>query len=196
MKHIKSFLVIIFSSGILFSCTGNSSSENKTNTSDVKTSSAESNNAEDQNLSGNHGIFSYTVNGKNIVARNYVQQSNLFINEVINNSANGMIEMNLSCETSNVFNFTIANSGTTTITNYSPSLGNFADKKSKVASYMDKEGGAYKSYYGDSVTVTITSNDGIRVKGTFSGTFKADANDGGATVNITDGSFNLPFVKN
>jgi hypothetical protein len=129
-------LIIVFVGAIiLFSCKTNSSSD-KTNTSDVKTTSGESNNAEDENLSGTHGIFSYTVKGKNIVARNYVQQSNLFINEVANDATDGMVQIKVTCENSSVFNFTIANSGITTITNYSPSLGNFADKKAKVASYM------------------------------------------------------------
>ena len=132
MRHIKSFLVIIFFTSVLFSCTGNSSSENKTNTSDVKTSSAETNNSEDKNLSGTDGIFSYTVKGKHVVAGNYVQQSNLFINDVSNDAANGMVQIKVTCESSSVFNFTIANSGTTTITNYSPSLGNFADKNQSV----------------------------------------------------------------
>ena len=190
----KSLLIVFFTALLLFSCTGNSSSEGKTNT-DAKTSGADSKPAtSDSNLTGTNGIFSYTVKGKHIVARNYVQQSNLFINEVSNHVANGMVIIKVTCESSSVFNFTVANSGTTSITNYTPSLGNFADKKTKAASYM--EGGTYKNYYGDSVTVTITRIDASRVSGTFSGTFKADADDGGATVNITDGSFNLPFVKN
>ena len=105
-----------------------------------------------------------------------------------------MLKIEVTCETSSVFNFTIANSGTTTIKNYSPSLGNFVDKKTKSASYM--EGGTYKSYYGDSVTVTITSIDASRVAGTFSGTFKAEKDDVGTTLSITDGSFDLPFGKN
>ncbi len=194
MKQIKLSFVIIFSTCLLFSCTGNNSSEGKTN-ADAKTSGLDSKTASsDANLTGTNGIFSYTVKGNHIVARNYVQQSNLFINEVSNDAANGMLLIKVTCESSSVFNFTIANSGTTTITNYRPSLGNFADKKAKAASYM--EGGTYKNYYGDSVTVTITSKDGSRVTGTFSGTFKAEKDDGGATVNITDGSFDLPFVKN
>jgi len=45
------------------------------------------------------------------------------------------------------------------------------------------------------VTVTITSMSNDRVSGTFSGTFKAEASDGGETANITDGSFDLPFKK-
>ena len=187
-------LIIVFASAIiLFSCKSNSSPD-KTNSSDVKASTAETNNSEDQNLSGTKGIFSYTVKGQHIVARNYVQHSNLFINEVTNDASNGMLKIEVTCETSSVFNFTIANTGTTTIKNYSPSLGNFVDKKTKSASYM--EGGTYKSYYGDSVTVTITSIDASRVAGTFSGTFKSEKDDGGATISITEGSFDLPFGKN
>ena len=194
MKNIKSILIIIFSASIILSCTGNSSSKNKINT-DAQTNVPDSKTTpSDLNLTGNHGIFSYTVKGKHIVARNYVQNSNLFINEVTNDPANGMMKIEVTCETSNVFDFEINNSGATGITNYSPSLGGITDKKTKVASYM--EGGTYKNYYGDSVTVTITSIDASRVSGTFSGTFKAEKDDGGAIVNITDGSFNLPFVKN
>ena len=53
-----------------------------------------------------------------------------------------------------------------------------------------------RNLYAVSLTVTITSIDNSRISGTFSGTFKADASDGGATANITSGSFNLPFLKN
>src|SRR6185437_9881656 len=173
---------------ILFSCKSNSATE-KTNPSGSKNISSEkTDETADKNLSGTNGIFSYIVKGKHIVARNYVQHSNLFVNEVANDAASGTLKIKVTCETSSVFDFQVANTGTTTITNYSPSLGNFADKKSKVASYM--EGGTYKSYYGDSVTVTITSMDANRVSGTFSGTFKAEASDGGATLNITEGNFN------
>lgn len=148
----------------------------------------------DKNLPAKQGIFSYTIGGKQVVAKNYVQHANLFINEVSNDAANGTVKIKVTCEAGSVFDFQVANSGNTTITNYNPSLGNFSDKKSKAASYM--EGGSYKMYYGDSVTVAITSVDANRVSGTFSGTFKADADDGGATIKITDGSFNLPFEKN
>lgn len=179
---------------ILFSCQSGSAPD-KTNPADSNNSAAKkTDEAADKNLSANQGIFSYTVKGKHIVAKNYVQHSNLFINEVSNDAANGMLTIEVTTDASSVFKFHIANSGTTAITNYSPSLGNFADKKTKVASYM--EGGTYKNYYGNAVTMTIISIDANRVSGTFSGTFKADANDDGATINITDGSFDLPFEKN
>ncbi|MEO8771983.1 MAG: hypothetical protein ABI402_17935 [Ferruginibacter sp.] len=189
----KSFLIIFFPALILVSCSGNSSTENKAASGAKTTSPDTKTESSDKDLTGTHGIFSYTVKGVHVVARNYVQQSNLFINEVTNDAANGVLKIEVTPESSSVFNFNISNSGTTTITNYNPSLGNFADKKSKKASYM--EGKTYKQFYGDSVTVTITSINDNRVTGTFSGTFKADADDGGGTLSITDGSFNLPFGK-
>ncbi|MBS1922293.1 MAG: hypothetical protein JST71_02715 [Bacteroidetes bacterium] len=178
----------------LFSCNSNSATD-KASTQDSKTTSSQENdNAIDKNLSGTHGIFSYTVNGKHIDARNYVQQSNLFINEVSNDAANGMLKIEVTTNSSTVFNFKIANSGTTSINNSTPSPSGNLDKETKEASYMD--GKTYRNHYAVSVTITISSIDANRVKGTFSGTYKADDQDGGDTVTITDGSFDLPFEKN
>ncbi len=193
MKHLKS-ITIIFSSCFLLACTGNnSSSKNKANTgakpnSDTKTASP------DLNLTGKDAKFAYTINGERVEAANNAKNAtHLFINEVSNDAANGMARINVTCGGNNVFDFHIANNGTTTMNNYQPSLSGFVDKKTKGASYMD--GKTYRNLYAVSVTVTITSINDSRVKGTFSGTFKADKDDGGAMVNITDGSFNLPFMK-
>jgi hypothetical protein len=195
MKHLKLSAAIIFSSCLLFECTGNNSSDNRTNrdaktsTSDSKTESA------DANLTGRNGSFSYTIDGQHIVTANNVQNANLFINEVSNDVANGMAKIEVTCAGSNVFKFGIANSGTTTITSYSPSLTDITDKKAKEADYMD--GKTLKNFYAVSATVTITGINDSRISGTFSGTYKADKHDtGSATATITDGSFNLPFVKN
>ena len=188
MKQIKLSLLIIFSACILYSCTGNNSSDTKTSASDPKTASS------DLNPTGSNGNFIYTINGTGINASNNGSgPASLFINEVSNDATNGMVIVKVTCGGSNVFDFKIANSGTTTINNYSPSLAGFTDKKSKGASYMD--GKTYRNLYAVSVTITVTSINDSRVSGTFSGTFKADKSDGGATANITDGSFNLPFRK-
>jgi hypothetical protein len=193
MKHLKLSTAIISSACLLFFCACNNSS-GKTNNSDAKTSTSSANTtAPDANLTGKDGSFSYTIDGQRVEAVNNVQHANLFINEVSNDAANGMLKITVTANSSNVFDFDIANSGTTTINDYHPSLSGFIDKKAKVASYMD--GKTYRNLYAVSVTVTITSINGSRVTGTFSGTFKADESDGGATANITDGSFNLPFMK-
>ena len=194
MKHLKLSTAVICFSCLTIFCACNNSSANKTNTSDAKTSPSSANTtASGANLTGNEGSFSYTINGERVETVNNMQHATLFINEVSNDAANGMLKIKVTTNSSNVFDFDIANSGTTTINDYHPSLSGFVDKKAKAATYMD--GKTYRNHYAVSVTVTITSKDGSRVAGTFSGTFKADENDGGATVNIKDGSFNLPFKK-
>jgi len=194
MKHLKLPTAIIFSACSLFFSACNNSSENKTNASGAATSSPDTRSASsDANLTGKDGSFSYTIDGQRVETVNNVQNANLFINEVSNDAANGMVTIKVTTNSSNVFDFEIANSGTTTINNSHPSLSGFIDKKTKAATYMD--GKTYRNLYAVSVTVTITSIDNNRISGTFSGTFKADASDGGATANITDGSFNLPFGK-
>lgn len=195
MKQIKLFLVIIFSACLLFSCTGNNSPADKTNADSKTTSPDTKTESSEVSLTGTSGSFSYTINGTSIkAASNGQDASRLFINEVRNDAANGMVKVEVTCGGSNVFHFYIANSGTTTINNSSTSLSGVTDKKNKGASYMD--GKTYKNFYGDLVTLTITSINDSRVSGTFSGTFKEDESDGGATASITEGSFNLPFVKN
>jgi len=144
------------------------------------------------NFTGGAGGFSYTLDGKRIETANNVQNGNLFINEVSNDATNGTVRIKVTCAGSNVFDFVIANSGTTTVDSHQRSSPDAIGKKS--ASYMD--GKTYRNLYALSFTATITGIDNSRVSGTFSGTFKADESDGGATANITSGSFNLPFVKN
>ena len=190
MKKLSFFISTMIIACILFACTNNSSPAAKTNTSDPKTSSSDAKPATDRNLTGTDGSFSYTINGQRVETSNYVQHANLFINEVSNDAADNLLRIKVTTEASNVFDFTVANSGTTTINGYHPDFGN----KTKGASYMD--GKTYRNLYAVSVTVTITSISDSRVTGTFSGTFKADESDGGATANVTDGSFNLPFMKN
>ncbi|HVY74624.1 MAG TPA: hypothetical protein VG890_07325 [Puia sp.] len=194
MTHLKLSAATIFSICLLLFYSCNNSSANKTNTSDATASASSANTtAADENLAGHEGSFSYTVNGERVKAINYVQHANLFINEVSNDAASGMLKIEVTTNGSSVFDFEIANNGTTSIGKYHPSLSGFADKKTKEATYMD--GKTYNNLYSDSATVTITSISSSRVSGTFSGTFAQDKNEGNQTAKITDGSFNLPFGK-
>jgi hypothetical protein len=194
MKQIKLFLIIIFSTCLLFSCTSNHSSADKTNADSNTNAANPKATSTDANLTGTNGSFIYTINGAGInTANDGSGSASLYINEVSNDAANGMLKIKVTCGGSNVFHFDVSNSGATTISNYSPTLSGFTDKKSKGAEYMD--GKTYRNLYAVSVTITITSINDSRVSGTFSGTFRAEQSDGGATANITDGSFNLPFIK-
>ncbi|HEY5370574.1 MAG TPA: hypothetical protein VIJ75_16435 [Hanamia sp.] len=52
----------------------------------------------------------------------------------------------------------------------------------------------YKNYYGDSVVVTITDINATHVAGTFHGKYLSDDKPS-VPLEITDGSFDLPFTK-
>ena len=184
---------IIFLVGLLFFCACSNSSGNKANAADATTSpSAAKTTSPDMSLSGRDGRFSYTIDGKRVETVNNVQNANLFINEVSNDAANGTVRIAVTCSGSNVFDFHIGNTGTTIISNHQPSSSGVNSKNQ--ASYMD--GKTSRNLYPVSFTATITGINNDRISGTFSGTFKADQSDGGATAAFTSGSFDLPFLKN
>ena len=181
MKHLNLSSVIIFSTCLFIACSSNSS---KSSTRDTTLDPA-SNNSGSSSSNGN-GSFSYTIEGARVVVKG------LYLNEVKNNIADGRIKIEVTnTSTSEVFNFSIANAGTTTILHYSPSLSNFANKKSNEAEYMSHK---FKNYYGDSVTVNINNIDATHVSGTFAGKFLSDDNKP-VVLEITDGSFDVPFSK-
>jgi hypothetical protein len=183
MKHLISpTAIIILACSIFLSACGNTSG-NKATAPDAKTSSSP--------LTGRDGRFAYTINGQHVETVNNVQNANLFINEVSNDPGNGMVKITVTCLSSNVFDFNIANTGTTTINEPQSSSSLTAKQK---ATYMD--GKTLKNLYAVSFTATVASKDNSRISGTFSGTFKAEQSDGGATATVTSGSFDLPFVKN
>src|SRR5579872_6182728 len=143
----------IFFAGLLFFWACSNSSGNKANASDAKpVSSAVKAASSDINLTGRDGRFSYTINGDRVETVNNVQNANLFINEVSNDATNGMVKIAVTCSGNNVFDFDIANSGTTAIDNRQPSPSGAIGKKK--ASYMD--GKTSKNLYAVSLTVTIT----------------------------------------
>ena len=179
MQRLKLFFVIIFSACLLFACSSNSS----TSAGKGGTSNATSGNS--GGSSNGNGSFSYTIDG------NKVDVKSLYINEV-KSVADGRIFIEVTnTSTSEVFKFSIANTGTTTVLHYSPSLSSFSDKKSNSAEYMSPK---LKNYYGDSVTITITSIDATHVAGIFSGKFLSGDNKP-VPLEITEGSFDLPFTK-
>ena len=180
MQRLKLFFVIVFSACILFACSSNSS----TSAGKDSTSNTTSGNSDGGSSNGN-GSFSYTVDG------NKVDVKSLYVNGV-KNIADGRLKIEVTNTlTSEVFKFSIANTGTTTVLHYSPSLSNFSDKKSNEAEYMSPK---LKNYYGDSVTITITSIDATHVAGSFSGKYLSGDNKP-VPLEITEGSFDLPFTK-
>lgn len=192
MKHLKLFIAIA-SSAILFSCSGNSS----TVSGKGQNSKAASNSSGDSTYNGDNS-FSYTIGGRQIAIKDVMHDGDgknwmaLFLNDVKNDAGAGMVKVNVTNEfTQEVFDFSFANSGSSTILHYSPSLSNFANKKSNGATYMSPKS---KSYYGDSVVVTITDINTTHVAGKFTGKFLSE-DDKPVPLEITDGSFDLLFTK-
>ena len=179
MQHLKLLSATIFSACILFACSSNSS----TSAGKGGTSNATSDNS--GTSSNGNGSFSYTIDGNNVDVKS------LYINEVKSVSDGRIFIEVTNTSTSEVFKFSIANTGTSTVLHYSPSLSNFSDNKSNSAEYMSPK---LRNYYGDSVTITITSIDATHVAGTFSGKYLSD-DDKPVLLEITNGSFDLPFTK-
>lgn len=193
MQYLRLYPVIIISACLFFGCSGNSS----TAADKDSTSNTNSNNSGDSTYSGNSSL-TYTINGRHVAIKGFMHDGDgknwmaLFLNSVNNNAATGMVKVDIANElTKEVFNFSIANSGATTIQHYSPSLSNFVNKKSSAATYMSPK---YKNYYGDSVIVNITSINATHVAGTFAGKFLSD-DDKPVSLNVTEGSFDVPFTK-
>lgn len=193
MQHLKLYTVIIISACLFFGCSGNSSKvvgkESASNTN--------SENSGDSTYSGNSSL-TYTIDGRHVAIKDIMHDGDgknwmaLFLNSVKNNVATGMVKVNVTNElTKEVFNFSIANSGSTTIQHYSPSLSNFVNKKSSEATYMSPK---YKNYYGDSLIVNITDINATHVTGTFAGKFLSD-DDKPVSLNISGGSFDVLLTK-
>ena len=179
MKHVNLLPVIIFSTGLFIACSSNSSKLSATDGAQGTSSNNSGNSSSNTN-----GSFSYTIEGRQVNVKS------LYLNEVTNNVADGRIKIEVTNSlTSEVFNFSIANTGATTILHYKPSLSNFANKKSNAAEYMSQK---YKNYYGDSVVVNVTSVNSAHVAGTFGGKFLSDDE---KPLEITAGSFDLSFTK-
>ncbi|MEP6948569.1 MAG: hypothetical protein ABI863_04820 [Ginsengibacter sp.] len=170
MQHLRLCSPIILSAYLFYACSGNSSATAGKDSASNTTSG----NSGGTTYSGN-SCLAYTINGKHTAIKEFMHNGDgknrmaLFLNKVKNNPATGMVKANITNElTKEVFNFSIANSGGTTILHYNPSLSNFADKKSSAATYMLPK---YKNYYGNPVIVNITDINATHVAGTFADKF-------------------------
>jgi hypothetical protein len=191
MKLIKLFTAALVSSSILFSCSDNTAASANNNTA---AASADN----DGTFTGDYSL-AYTIDGKHTAIKNILKKGGkniaaLFINEVTNDDAHGMIKLELTNELSaEFFEFHVANKGSTNILHYTPS---FSDNQNK-AVYLSQTGfrgiSHPANFYADSVTVTISSVSASHVTGTFSGKFISDEQDKSQTVFISDGSFDVPI---
>lgn len=134
-----------------------------------------------RSVDAGEGSLAFTIDGTKVVVKR--PASSLYINEVSHNTTKGSVKIKVTIFPSGqLFNFLVADKGTTHIVHYTPSF----EEQKVVAVYLSSEG---HNFYGDQVTVTISSLDAAHVTGTFSGTFTAE----GKTVTLKDGSFDLPL---
>jgi hypothetical protein len=128
-----------------------------------------------------NGTLTYTVDGTKTVVT--PPASTIYINEVSHDAAKATVKIKVTIfPAGELFDFVVADKGTTNIEHYKPSFG-----EEKVgATYLSGKG---RNYYGDHASVTISTLDATPVAGTFSGTFAGDDK----SVTITDGSFDLPI---
>jgi hypothetical protein len=143
----------------------------------------------DSNYFGNARV-SYTVHGKKTTIKNILQTDGqnikaLHLNTVILIPKKGLVRVNFTnVLTHEVFDFVVADKGTTVIRHYKPTMITQEEKK---AAYMSEQ---LVNYYADNCTVVISTADDKHVVGKFAGQFIAD---NGARINIKDGNFDIPM---
>ena len=143
----------------------------------------------DSNYLGDAQV-SYTINGKKTSIRNILQTEgqdikalHLSVVSLIPNK--NWVKVNFTNSlTHEVFEFVVADKGTTVIQHYRPKLTVQEEQK---AAYMS---GNLVNYYADKCTVEISIADEKHVVGKFAGQFVADD---GTRIYIKDGHFDIPM---
>ena len=146
----------------------------------------------DTNYFGN-AYLSYTINGKKTSIKNLLQTKGqnikaLHLNVVGPIAKTELLRINFTNSlTHEVFDFVVANKGTTLIRHYKPSL---TVKDEQKAAYMSPQ---LVNYYADNCKIDITIADGKHIVGKFAGQFISD---NGKHIDIKDGSFDVPVNEN
>jgi hypothetical protein len=137
-----------------------------------------------------NAVVSYTIKGKKTTIKNILQTEGenikaLHLNVVGLIPNTNLLRVNFTNSlTHEVFDFVVANKGTTVIQHYKPKLTVQEEKK---AAYMS---GNLVNYYADNCSVDISIADEKHVVGKFSGAFVADD---GSRIVIKAGSFDIPI---
>ncbi len=186
MKNLLLIIPVAFSiCAVLPSCGGNSAGA-----PDAASTPGASSSSGDSTFEGK-GSLAYTVDGNHYDIKDVLKTGGknwiaLVVNEIKDDPATGMVKVNLTNYlTKEVFDLVAADKGSTSVLHYTPSL---SPSKAE-ASYMSPQ---YKTYYGDSVSITINTVDASHVSGTFAGEFLAQS---GKKVRITGGSFDVPIPR-
>ena len=191
MQHLKLFSAILFSSFLLYSCSGNTSA-NKGKESDSVASPGAT-------ASTSDASFSYKIDGKV-----YSWSGNdAFANRASMDSTNEvfftLMSNNPAEKNPPQFGFGIASEGTTAITY--ENMDRFKSSGSNVGNHFanfhlsyPNQDAKYPDYEFDTkstVTIAITAKSETRIAGTFSGELMNAVTQKPAL--LTDGKFDLPF---
>jgi hypothetical protein len=145
----------------------------------------------DSNYFGNAQV-SYTIRGKKTTIKNILQTEGqnitaLHLNVVSLFPNEGLVRVNFTNSlTHEVFDFVVADKGTTIIHHYKPSITMEVEKR---AAYMSEK---LVNYYADYCKIEITAADEKHVAGKFSGQFIADD---GSRIKIRNGRFDIPISE-
>ena len=191
MQHLKLFSAILFSSFLLYSCSGNTSA-NKGKESDSVASPGAT-------ASTSDASFSYKIDGKV-----YSWSGNdAFANRASMDSTNEvfftLMSNNPAEKNPPQFGFGIASEGTTAITyenmdRFKSSGSNGGNHFANFHLSYPNQDAKYPDYEFDTkstVTIAITAKSETRIAGTFSGELMNAATQKPAL--LTDGKFDLPF---
>ncbi|HEY2350361.1 MAG TPA: hypothetical protein VGH64_15190 [Puia sp.] len=138
-----------------------------------------------------NAVVSYTIKGKKTTIKNLLQTGGqnitaLHLNVVGLIPKKNLVRVNFTNSlTHEVFDFIVADKGTTVIQHYKPTLTVEEEKK---AVYMST---SLVNFYADNVRVEISIADEKHVTGKFSGEFISD---NGTHVVIKAGSFDIPIT--
>ncbi len=192
MQQLKSFSAILFSSFLLYSCTGNTNANTGKESDSVASSGT--------TASTNNASFSYNIDGK---VYSWSENNPSFANKASMDSTNEVFFTLMSNDPAEKnppqFGFGIASEGATTITyenmdRFKSSGSNGGNHFANFRLSYPNQDGKYPDYEFDTkskVTVTITSKNDTRIKGTFSGELiNADTQ---KPALLNDGKFDLPF---
>jgi|GEM_PF-2509852 len=193
MQHLKVYSAILFSSFLLYSCSGNTSA-NKGKGSDTVASSSTT-------ASTSDASFSYKIDGK---VYSWSENNPSYANRASMDSTNEIFFTLMSNDPAEKdpqqVDFGIAATGSTTI-NYD-NMDRFKSSGSNGGnhfvnfhrSYLTGQARAHANYeFGtaSSVTVVITAKSDTHITGTFSGELINE--DTQKPALLTDGKFDLPF---
>ncbi len=190
MKHLKLILAILLSSFLLYSCTGNTSATTRRDSDSVASSGT--------TASTSDASFSYKIDGKVFSGNGTDKNFNCAFNHPGNVVHFILTDMdpNLT-KAPPQFSFSVADNGTTVVRKDDMERFSSGNNVKYFANFSIPGGGTgeiprYEFNTASTVTVTITSNTPSRLAGTFSGQLLNP--DTQKDVQLTDGSFDIPFV--